>query len=58
MFIIDKPYASALLIETLLRNQFPVLRTEDAVALLPREGINFIEILCVRRSNKNIVYKI
>ncbi len=44
MFIIDKPYASALLIETLRRNQFPVLKTEDAMVLLPREGINFIEV--------------
>jgi len=43
MFIIDKPYVSELLSETLLKNQFPVLKTPDAIGLLPKEGINFLD---------------
>ena len=42
MFIIDLPYVSDLLRQTLLSNQFPVLKTPDAVMLLPKEGIHFI----------------
>lgn len=42
MLIIDLPYVSDLLRQTLLINQFPVLKTSDAIMLLPKEGINFI----------------
>lgn len=42
MLIIDKPYVSELLRETLLKNQFPVLKTRDAAELLPTEGIHFV----------------
>ncbi|MBU3928667.1 MAG: ATP-grasp domain-containing protein [Bacteroidetes bacterium] len=42
MLIIDLPYVSDLLGHTLLTNQFPVLKTPDAVMLLPKEGIHFI----------------
>ncbi|MCF8367029.1 MAG: ATP-grasp domain-containing protein, partial [Bacteroidales bacterium] len=42
MLIIDKPYVSELLRNTLLKNQFPVLKTPDAIELLPDKGINFI----------------
>jgi len=43
MLIIDKPYVSGLLQDTLLQKQYPVLATPDATALLPSSGINFID---------------
>lgn len=42
MLIIDKPYVSELLRNTLLKNKFPVLKTPDVTSLLPDQGINFI----------------
>lgn len=42
MFIIDPPYVSDLLRDTLLTNQYPVLDLPDARGLLPADGINFI----------------
>jgi hypothetical protein len=43
MMIVDKPYVSGLLKDTLLKNRFPVLKTPDAVGLLPHTGIHFLE---------------
>jgi hypothetical protein len=43
MLIIDKPYVSGLLTKTILEFGFPVLKTDDATALLPDEGVTFIE---------------
>jgi hypothetical protein len=42
MFIIDPPYVSELLRDTLLTHQFPVLDLPDSRRLLPAEGINFV----------------
>lgn len=43
MFIIDKPYVSGLLRETVIRNQNPVLKTADAQELLNGSHVNFID---------------
>lgn len=43
MLIVDKPYVSELLKNTLLKNRFTVLKTRDAVELLPEKGIQFLE---------------
>jgi hypothetical protein len=42
MFIIDPPYVSELLRDTLLMHQFPVLDLTDSRWLLPSAGINFV----------------
>jgi len=42
MIIVDKPYVSDFLIETLLNNSIPVLDTANARELLPVKGIQFI----------------
>ena len=42
MFIIDKPYVSELLRNTIEKFQFPVLKTNDTMELLPKSGINFV----------------
>lgn len=42
MIIIDKPYVSEFLKETLLGNPVPVIDTQNARELLPAFGINFI----------------
>ena len=42
MLIIDKPYVSELLRNTIEKFQFPVLKTKDAMELLPKSGINFV----------------
>jgi hypothetical protein len=42
LIIIDKPYVSEFLKNTLKSFQFPVLRNEASVELLPSNGINFV----------------
>lgn len=42
MFLIDKPYVSDFLIQTLIEFSFPVIANLQAKALLPKEGINWI----------------
>lgn len=43
MFIIDKPYVSDLLRETIVRNRYPVLKTRDATELLNGAPVCFID---------------
>nr|NQU92662.1 ATP-grasp domain-containing protein [Bacteroidota bacterium] len=43
MIIVDEPYVSDILIDTLQQYQFPVLKTGTAQRLLPETGINFID---------------
>lgn len=43
MLIIDKPYVSDLLRETIVRNRYPVLKTRDATELLNGSPVNFID---------------
>lgn len=43
MIIIDKPYVSGLLRDTIIRNQYPVLKTADAQELLNGTPVNFME---------------
>lgn len=42
MLIIDKPYVSDLLRETIIRNQYPVLKTTGAQELLNGSPVNFV----------------
>jgi hypothetical protein len=42
MILIEKPYVSEFLIQTLERNQFPVIRTETSAELLQNRSINFL----------------
>ncbi len=42
MILIDKPYVSGFLKETILKNKFPVIRTADAAALVSGETFPFI----------------
>ena len=43
MIILDKPYVSDLLKETILRNQFQLINTENLQVFPMPDGINFIE---------------
>lgn len=42
MFLIDQPYVSDFLIQTLKDFSFPVIASQQAKTLLPKEGINWI----------------
>jgi hypothetical protein len=43
MFIIDKPYVSGLLRNTITKNGYPVLKTKDAIELLEGSTVHFID---------------
>ena len=42
MILIDKPYVSDFLIQTITENQIPIIKTIDAEALISSENINWI----------------
>jgi hypothetical protein len=43
MFLIDKPYASDFLIETIKKNDFPIVATKVAKELITDESLNWID---------------
>jgi len=42
MILIDKPFASNFLIETIKKNNFPIIKTEVATAMISDESLNWI----------------